>query len=30
MAKLRALLGKNFEEYPVSDLYLRSLLRRKL
>ena len=30
IAKLRALLGKNFEERPVSDLYLRSLLRRKV
>jgi hypothetical protein len=30
IAKLRALLGKNFEQRPVSDLYLRSLLRRKV
>ena len=30
IAKLRALLGKNFEERPVSDLYLRSLLRGKV
>jgi hypothetical protein len=30
IAKLRALLGKNFEHRPVSDLYLRSLLRRKV
>jgi hypothetical protein len=30
IAKLRALLGKNFEDRPVSDLYLRSLLRKKV
>jgi hypothetical protein len=29
IAKLRELLGKNFERRPVSDLYLRSLLRKK-
>jgi hypothetical protein len=30
ITKLQALLGKNFEQRPVSDLYLRSLLRRKV
>ncbi len=29
IAKLTALLGKNFEQHPVSDLYLRSLLRKR-
>ena len=29
IAKLRALLGKNFQQRPVCDLYLRSLLRKK-
>ncbi|MBX7223546.1 MAG: hypothetical protein K1Y36_26770 [Blastocatellia bacterium] len=29
MAKLKVLLGQNYQQQPVSELYLRNLLRRK-